>query len=70
MSTFDLPTSYDALNSEAQDTLLQIAKQESHTIADRGNLDNTNSGADYFEISISQMKALLAEAYKAGQATK
>lgn len=68
MTTYDKPCkSYEALNVKAKAALLDIATNNSPAVEDRGGLHDTNSGADFFEVSAWDLRAMLAEAYAAGQ---
>ena len=68
--TYDAPTAFDSLSESKQRTLEAIAIDRAVAVEDRGGLQLTNSGADYFEVSATSLRAMLAEAYAAGQASK
>lgn len=56
------------MNKTTANQLLQIAKNHSFEIANRGDLDQRmNDSEDFIEVSVWGLKAMLDEAYKLGQ---
>lgn len=58
-------------NEKKETILLKIAKQHSFAVNDRGDLEKRNTDSeDFIELSVWSLKAMLKEAYEAGQQSR
>ena len=54
--------------AKTETTLLEIAKEHSPAVKDWGDLEKRNlDSEDFIELSVWSLKAMLKEAYEAGQ---